>query len=261
MGVTSTRPLVKSAERTVRLLEVLGASATPLTLAEIHQITGYPKSSLHELVQTLIALRWLEATPDGLAFSIGTSALLTGTAYLDADPSVPHAVRHLEELQAEVGYTAHFARLDGAHVIYLASKETTEKRHVTSRVGRKLPAASTALGRAVLAERTDAELAAILADSSGAPWGVDEPHEADLDKLSPALGEARERGYAVERGQTNPGIACVAVAVSYRIPATDAISCSLPIDRASPEELERVAGAIAAHAEALTGELRRAGVR
>lgn len=257
---TTPRPLVKSAERTVHLLEVLGGSAEPLTLSDIHHLTGYPKSSLHDLIQTLLLLRWLEATPDGLAFSIGPRALLTGTAYIDANPVVEHAVRHLEALQRETGYTAHFARLDGADVIYLASKETTEKRHVTSRVGRKLPAVSTALGRALLAERTDAEVAELLGSSTPGRTGAGAAGTGDAT-LAEELAAARDRGFATEREQASPGISCVASVVGYRIPATDAISCSLPAARATPEELDRVGHAVVAHCSELAAELRRAGIR
>ena len=53
--------LVKSAERTVRILETLAASPRRLTLSELQEHTGYPRSSLHALVRTLRDLKWVEA--------------------------------------------------------------------------------------------------------------------------------------------------------------------------------------------------------
>ena len=44
---------VKSADRTVELLEVLSASDRRLTLTELHRELSYPKSSLYMLLQTL----------------------------------------------------------------------------------------------------------------------------------------------------------------------------------------------------------------
>ena len=49
---------VKSADRTVELLEVLSASDRPLTLTELHRELSYPKSSLYMLLQTLVARGW-----------------------------------------------------------------------------------------------------------------------------------------------------------------------------------------------------------
>lgn len=48
--------LVKSPERTVRILEMLAGSPTRLTLAELQHRTGYPRSSLHALVPRLATM-------------------------------------------------------------------------------------------------------------------------------------------------------------------------------------------------------------
>jgi DNA-binding IclR family transcriptional regulator len=49
--------------------------------------------------------------------------------------------------------------------------------------------------------------------------------------------------------------------VDYRIPPTDAISCSMPAQLAQDEELGRVAKAVLAHTQQLATRLRRAGIR
>src|SRR6266516_4477442 len=155
-------PLVKSAERTVRILETLAASPRRLTLSELQELVGYPRSSLHALMRTLRDLKWVEADESGSAFGIGPHALLSGTAYLDKDPALPYAYEALEDLRAEVGYTIHYARRDEAHVLYLASRESRDSVRVVSRVGRRLPAHLTALGQALLAQLTTQEVNALL---------------------------------------------------------------------------------------------------
>jgi DNA-binding IclR family transcriptional regulator len=69
---------VKSAERTVKILETLAASPTRLTLSELQERMGYPRSSLHALVRTLRELKWVEADESGSAFGVGPHALLSG---------------------------------------------------------------------------------------------------------------------------------------------------------------------------------------
>lgn len=249
---------VKSAERTVRILETLAASPTRLTLAELQERMGYPRSSLHALVRTLRELKWVEADESGSAFGVGPHALLSGTAYLDRDPALPYAYEALEDLRAEVGYTVHFARRDEAHVLYLASRESRESVRVISRVGRRLPAHLTALGQALLACLTSDEVDKVL------PERLEEytPNTiTDRDALLGELDEVRARGWAYEHEQGSPGIACIAAAVDYRIPATDAISCSMPAALATGAELERVAGAVVSHTQRLAATLRRQGIR
>lgn len=120
--------LVKSAERTVRILEVLAESHDTLTLSELQQRTGFPRSSLHALMRTLVELNWVETDSGRSAFGIGPHALLTGTAYLDKDPALPFAQEMLEDLRDEIGRTVHFARRDGAHVLYLATRSRARPR-------------------------------------------------------------------------------------------------------------------------------------
>src|SRR6266542_88566 len=87
-------PLVKSAERTVRILETLAASSRRLTISELQERVGYPRSSLHALVRTLRDLKWVEADEAGLAFSVGPHALLSGTAYPGQGPRAALRLRH-----------------------------------------------------------------------------------------------------------------------------------------------------------------------
>jgi DNA-binding IclR family transcriptional regulator len=250
--------LVKSAERTVRILELLAGSPTRLTLAELHGHTEYPRSSLHALLRTLRELRWIETDAAGTAYGIGTHALLCGTAYLDRDPALPHAVHLIEELRAETGHTTHYARRDGANIVYLATRESTRFPRLLTRVGRQLPAYVTALGQALLAELTVGEVDGLLPHPL--PRRTDQTI-IDRAELHAELERVRGRGYAAEREQGTPGTACLAVAVGYRIPATDAISCSMPVDSATDDEFSRLQTIVRAYADRLTQSLRRQGIR
>ncbi|GAA1142110.1 DNA-binding IclR family transcriptional regulator [Kitasatospora gansuensis] len=249
---------VKSAERTVRILEALAASPGRLTVSELQERLGYPRSSLHALIRTLRELKWVEADDSGSAFGVGPHALLSGTAYLDRDPALPYANEALEDLRAETGYTVHFARRDDAYVLYLASREARDTVRVVSRVGRRLPAHLTALGQALLAELTTAEVDAILPAELPALT----PHTVtDRAELHAELARTRDRGWALEREQGTAGVSCVSAPVHYRIPATDAISCSMPVAAATEQEVARVARAVVSHTTALAGTLRRHGIR
>ncbi len=245
---------VKSADRTVELLELLSRTSEPLTLSEIQRELSYPKSSLFVLLRTLVARGWVETDRRGTGYSIGVRALLVGTSYLDRDPVIRAATRVLEELRAEVNETVHLARLDGGDVVYLASRESAHQLRLTSRVGRRLPAHATSLGKALLAERPDAEVDALLPDELSALT----PHTlVSRPALFADLAETRERGYAVERGENTAGLGCFAVALDFKSPALDAISCSVPSVRLDDaEHAAQVAAAVVRHAKELSAILR-----
>jgi DNA-binding IclR family transcriptional regulator len=262
-GATSPEPHdetqpVKSAQRTVQILETLAASSHRLTITQLQEIVGYPRSSLHALMRTLRDLKWVESDESGNTFGIGPHALMSGTAYLDRDPALPFAYQSLEDLRAEVGHTIHYARRDEAHVLYLASRESRDSVRVVSRVGRRLPIHLTALGQALLAQLTDDEVDALLPDQLERYTPQTIVDRADLFK---ELDQVRQRGYAVEHEQGTPGVACVAATVEYRIPSTDAISCSIPVPFAQGAELDRIIEATTRHAQKLASILRREGIR
>ncbi|WP_326820815.1 IclR family transcriptional regulator [Streptosporangium sp. NBC_01639] len=249
------RPPVKSADRTVALLEALARADRRLTLAELQRELGYPKSSLSMLLRTLAGRGWVECDPAGSAYGIGVRALLVGTSYLDRDPVVRAAALVLEQVRGEINETVHLARLDGADMVYLVSRESQHHLRFSSRVGRRQPAHATALGRAVLSERPDAAelMPPVLLPIT--------PHTVtDRDLLLSELKQARERGYASEREQNVPGLGCFAVALPYRLPVTDAISASIPLVRLDEAHQEHIVATLVRAARQITDLLRNRAV-
>ncbi|GHH87364.1 IclR family transcriptional regulator [Streptomyces sulfonofaciens] len=227
---------VKSAARTVELLEVLAArgGGRPARLQELAEGLGVPRSSMYALLQTLIARGWVRTDVTGSLYGIGIHALLTGTSYLDSDPWVRAVRPFLDEASDAVGETIHLGRLDGMNVAYLATRESHEYLRTISRVGRRLPAHVGALGKALLAQRPDEEL-------PEGPYERFTPNTlTEREALVADLAEVRRRGYAVDREEGVEGIVGYGFALRYERPAVDAISCSVPVARVTPAHEERI---------------------
>jgi IclR family transcriptional regulator, acetate operon repressor len=219
---------VKSALRTVELLEYFAGNRGPHSLAELQASLGYPKSSLYMLLRTLTDLGWVETDTTGTLYSIGLRALLVGTSYIDGDHTVAAARDTLDWLAETTSETVHMARLDGSDVVYLATRESQHYLRLISRVGRRLPAHTTSLGKALLAERTDDEVRAMLPH----PLNPLTPNTlVDPAALVADLAATRTRGYSIDREENELGLRCFGAALRYRRPARDAISCSVPIAR------------------------------
>jgi DNA-binding IclR family transcriptional regulator len=217
-------PGVKSATRTVALLDFFARQGGMYSLTEIQQELGYPKSSLYALLRTLVQLGWVETDPTGTLYRIGMRALLVGASYIDGDPVVGMAHETLEWLAEATGETVHFGRLDDADVVDLSSRPSRHELRPVVRVGRRMPAHSTALGKALLADRADPALPAELERQT-------ERTITDHDALGKELRRVRERGYAVDNEENSPGICCFGVVLRLQRPARDAISVSIPATR------------------------------
>ena len=248
---------VKSAARTLEVLEFLaGRQNRPVRLRELSEALDVPKSSLHALLRTLVNRGWVRTDATGTHYGIGIRALLAGTSYLDTDPYVRLAQAHLDQVRAAIDETVHFGRIVGTEVVYLATKESGHAQRPYSRVGRTLPACSTALGKALLAERRDDEL--------------DEHLPATLPSLTPHtltsrpalladLAETRRRGHALDQEENTPGVRCYGFALRYSSPAVDAISCSVPLARVTPAHEEQIVQAMSAVRTVLERTAPRAG--
>lgn len=216
--------MVKSASRTVDILEFLAARQNePAKLKDIADGLDTPRSSVYAVLRTLVAHGWVRTDRSGSFYSIGIRALLAGTAYLDADLHLRLIRPQIERLSEQLDETIHYGRLDGSDIVYLLTKDSSQYLRMHSRVGRRLPAHATALGKALLAERNEQPHGDLVALT---PHTITDPQE-----LSAELEATRQRGYAVEMEENSLGIRCVAFALHHSDPPTDAISCSVPTAR------------------------------
>lgn len=233
---------VKSAARTVELLELLASRENRhARLRELSDALDAPRSSVYALVRTLVERGWVRVDESGSMYSIGIRALLAGTTYLDTDPYLRIVQPHINELSARLDETIHFGRLDRADIVYLATKESSRYNRPFSRVGRRLPAFSTSMGKSLLAARLDS--------------GIDDhlprrltpltPNTIlDEDRLVTDLQESRERGYAIDREENYAGVVCFGLALQYSNPPRDAISCSVPKASLKPGRDEEIIAAM-----------------
>ncbi|MEU6932027.1 IclR family transcriptional regulator [Streptomyces sp. NPDC046374] len=222
---------VKSAVRTVELLEHFAGRPGMHSLAAVQEAVGYPKSSLYMLLRTLVELGWVETDATGTRYGIGVRALLVGTSYLDGDEVVAASRPALDRLSDDTTETIHLARLDGADVVYLATRQSPHFLRPFTRVGRRLPAHSTSLGKALLATHTDEQVRTLLPETLPA---LTAHTVTDREQLIEELRLVREQGYAVDREENTLGLCCFGVVLPYRTPARDAVSCSVPAARLTP---------------------------
>ncbi|WP_410813904.1 IclR family transcriptional regulator [Micromonospora sp. 067-2] len=226
---TGGAPRVKSADRTVELLELLAVSPERRTLVDIARDLDIPKSSMHGLLRTLVRRGWVETDSAGLRYGLGVQALRIGTAYLRTDRSVRRLTPVVDRLHRELGATVQLGRLTGDQVICLVSREKAE---ATPSVGAGLyaPAHATALGRAVLARIT-----------LGSPPAETPPNGPSPDDLA----QTRARGYAVDWVPVGTASCCsVAVAAPPKLGPHDAIAVSVAVRRLTAPRARDIAEAI-----------------
>ena len=248
-------PAVKSAYRTLAVLEYLG-TARSCTLGNIADALSIPKSSLHALLRTMQACGWVETDQTGTLYHVGLRALLAGTAYVESDDIATLSAPVLDQIATRTGETVHLGRLDGANIIYLAKRESVHELRMYSGIGRRLPAHATALGKALLASLPGDEVDRRL------QWPLVRltPNTiVDRAALHEELQRVRDQGYAIDEGENALDIHCVAIGLSQPLPGVNAVSCSVPVSRATPATMLAARGVLlesVANLDAVIGSLR-----
>jgi DNA-binding IclR family transcriptional regulator len=162
---------------------------------------------------------------------------MAGTSYLDADPYLRLVQPSLDYAKEQLNETIHFGRLDNTDIVYLATRESSQYLRPYSRVGRRLPASATAMGKALMAERTGPALDALLVEPLPR---LTANSIVDVEAMKTELDATRQRGYSVDLQENTEGLQCFGFALRYAIPAMDAISCSVPVSRLTPERIEEI---------------------
>ena len=142
----------RATSRILDLLELLsGANGAGYTLTELSQALHIPKSSLFSIIHTLEERRYVHCDKHSGQYSIGISAYVLGTSF-PAEQSLAVLHRVMEEVVARCRETCQLGVLDQGNILYLEKVDSPQAIRLISRVGDRLPANATALGKALLDE-------------------------------------------------------------------------------------------------------------
>lgn len=214
--------------RALDILELLVDEGARLTTAEVAESTGLPRSSVHELVTTLIERDYVERLGDG-TLRLGRAALRLGNAYSSQFDLLEVATDVARSTASRTRETCSVGVLRGPDVFYLAKVDGEEAMVLASQVGRRLPAHCTGLGKAMLAFLPPDEVDALL---PGELVGLTEHTITRRDDLEAALARTRERGWATEREESGYNVACAAAPVrNVEGEVVAALSVSVPLRR------------------------------
>lgn len=234
-------------ERMTLILDAFEGRPVRLTLEDVARSTHLPRSTAHRILDQLVRLEWLEHNSFG--YSLGRRVLGLASQANVHDELRGAAAPLLHALQLKTGMVVHLAVLDGAEVYYLDKVGGRFAAAVPSRVGGRIAAHSTALGKSMLAwldpEAVDELFGSRMGRLTNRTIG-------DLGTLHHELNRIRQRhGLAVDRGECVPAIACAAAAI--RGPEGPMGSISLVGDIQTP--LEKVAPVVVDAARQVSSKL------
>lgn len=198
---------VKSAERTLALLELFSRERRPLTVGEVANGLAMPQPSATMLLHNLKALGYLhhEAANRRFLPTIRVALLGNWVDRLFAESGVGAT---LDRLQKATGETVFLGIQNGAAAQYVMVQRVNEPDRPIIASGLYRSLTRSALGRALLMPKTDAEITRLLRRGN---TESDRAHVVDPRDFLPLIRRFRTQGYAETRGDSVPESSAIAM--------------------------------------------------
>lgn len=217
--------LIQSVSRALDLLEAFSPKERALGVTDLARKLKLHKNNVFRLLATLETRGYVEQDRGTERYRLGVKLYEVAAVFLHHLDLRRQSRPHLEALAVKSGETAYLGILDRVRVVYVGMAGSEQPVRVASRLGRSFPAVGPAAGQVLLAalprEQQEALVGEVISDET-------------LDRLARVAAE----GYAVDEGQTEPGV--VSVAAPIRDPtdrAIGALECAAPAFRWTSDRL------------------------
>lgn len=222
----------RSLSRALDILEMCSTSVNGYTLTQLSTQLGIAKGSISPLLHTLRQRGYLLLDDGTRRYRIGAMAFHVGSSYLDSSNVMLEIQRLMEEIVRECGETCHLGSLKNGEVYYLKKVESPQPSPTVTVVGRSLPAYSTGVGKALLADYTLTQLKALYYTGL---YPLTEHTITDFRTLADQLVQVRKTGFAYECEESTRNIRCIGVPLRKNGQVVAALSVAFPLERYTRE--------------------------
>ena len=233
------RNRLSSVTTAIRLLKAFSEDEEEIGVSALAQKLGVAKSTVHRLAVTLVAEGLLEQNPDNERYRLGIGLFGLGTLVRRRMDLSTESRPYLFELREKTGETILLGVPSDTEIMYVYNLESPQALRMRSDIGVRRPGYCTAVGRAIFAFAPEATVERMLAQKlvRRTPTTLTDPKA-----LRAVLADVRERGYAVEDEESEPGIRCIAAPVRNAGGAViGAVGIAGPSQRLSLEGLDALA--------------------
>lgn len=231
-----SRDRIQSIVRGVQVLRAFTARDMSLSVGEIAARVGLARPVVRRILLTYEHLGYAEST--GGLWNLTPRVLEIGSGYFAASSLPEISYAYMSDVVERTKVTCSVGVLDRLDVIHVARVEDHRPLPDSVRIGNRLPAHATAVGKVLLASLPPDELDAVLAGSRLEPQT---PHTiTDAARLRARLAVVRGRGYDVSIEELHPGQVATAVPILVDGRAVGGLAGSSSTVRSTEHSLEHV---------------------
>jgi DNA-binding IclR family transcriptional regulator len=219
-----------------------------MTMRELIEATGSPRSSIYELVAILTEVGWLETSADGNVF-FGREMHYYGSDYATHNDLISRAHQSILALVRKYDETTQLCMLEGNKYSVVLSENSARPFNISSDIGVRVPIPWTATGRLLLGHmNAEAIRTLIPADDFVLDNGV----RIDFDEFMRDVQNAKALGYCCTEGLSNAFRLCMAAPVRDRAGIPIAALCFMTGRDTDPERRQSMLDDLLQSAQALS---------
>ncbi|CAM4077683.1 DNA-binding transcriptional regulator KdgR [Vibrio neonatus] len=226
----STRPeAVSSVLKVFSILQAL-AEQKDISVSELSQRLMMSKATTYRFLQTMKTLGFVSQEDETEKYALTLKLFELGAKALEYVDLIDIADKEMQEITRLTNETVHLGALDEGAIIYLHKIDSSYNLRMHSRVGRRNPLYSTAIGKVLLAGKSDEEAIAVL-------QGVEfvqhtEKTHQNIQQLMQEIEQVRVQHFGEDNEEQEPGLRCIAAPIYDRFGNTiAAVSVSFPTVR------------------------------
>lgn len=227
---------VKSATRTLDIIEYVVAHSRPLVAQEIATALGIPVSSLSYLLSTLVDREYL--VRDGRRYSAG-AGLARLQASTESFTLADRAAPLVRTLRVQLDETTSFFVRNGWEMEAIVTESSEQALRYSVPQGRRLPMHALAAGKVLLASLAPEELEEYFASGEREPFT--DKTVTDEASLRAQLDEARNTGFAMTDEEFSRGIVGIGRLIMMDGEPVGSLSVAVPKVRFDDDLHARVA--------------------
>ncbi|RJQ56407.1 MAG: IclR family transcriptional regulator [Desulfobacteraceae bacterium] len=248
--------IIPSVTRALRLLELFLNDQHPLSVPEIVDRLGLPRTTTHELVNTLIHNGYLrrDAKHSNKVF-LGSKVIELGNVYAGKLDLIAEGRKIAEEIVAKCDETVQMAILDGTEAVFVAKVECSKMVRLVSAVGSRVPAHCTAVGKMLLTSLPESGINDLYQGQDKLKK-MTENSIGSLSQLKHELSVIRKRGLSYDDCESNTDVRCVSAPIyNHTGKMVAAMSISVPVSRITSSKQDELAVIIRKGAEEVSRNL------
>lgn len=235
MEKSSQPEAVSSVLKVFNILQALGEQKE-IGVSELSQRLMMSKATTYRFLQTMKSLGYVAQEGEADKYQLTLKLFELGSKSLEYVDLIELADKEMRVISEQTNEALHLGALDENEIIYIHKIDSGYNLRMYSRIGRRNPLYSTAIGKVLLAERDEAFVRGTL-DGVRFVKHTDRTLE-NVDQLLAELAQVRRQHFAEDNEEQEPGLRCIAAPVYDRFGNVIAgLSISLPTIRFDDKRL------------------------